>query len=166
MIQDISCKIAPVYERRALVLDDNDGNRTLINFVMQLCNMEHAEAGTGQEALMLWKPGIFSFAFLDIELPDISGLDVARQIRANDEGIAIIMCSTNDDPHTIATAIEAGCDVFLVKPFELDTLMSLVKVMNRPSLRAIPRVLIIDNTAHHRWEERPTPRPSHLSASF
>ncbi len=163
MIQEFSRKIAPIYERRALVLDDNDGNRTLINFVMQLCNMDHMEAMTGREALALWQPGMCSFAFLDIELPDISGLEVARQIRAVDEGIAIIMCSTNDDPHTITAAIEAGCDIFLVKPFELDTLMNLVKVMNRPSLRAVPRVLIIDNMARHRWEARPAARPTHLS---
>ncbi len=154
MIQEFARKIAPIYERRALVLDDNDGNRTLINFVMQICNMDHAEAVTGRDALALWEPGLFSFAFLDIELPDISGLEVAKRIRQVDSGIAIIMCSTNDEPETIAKAIEVGCDAFLVKPFQLDVLLSLTRVLNRESLRSMKDVLVIDNTGRNRWEPR------------
>jgi DNA-binding response OmpR family regulator len=153
--QDLSGKSEATYQHSALVLDDNDGNRALLNFVMKLSNLEITEASTAQAALAVWKPETFSFAFLDIELPDINGLEVARRIRASDNGVAIVMCSTNDDPVTINSAVEAGCDVFLVKPFQLDTLMNLVKVMNRGSLRATTKVLIIDNTARHRWELRP-----------
>jgi DNA-binding response OmpR family regulator len=127
----------------------------LLKFVLQMNHLEIAEAITAKAAFDVWQPHTFSYAFLDIELPDINGLEVARQIRASDPGVAIIMCSTNDDPVTISRAVEAGCDIFLVKPFQLDTLMNLVKVMNRASLRATTKVLIIDNTARHRWELRP-----------
>jgi len=156
---DLSSKGGTMYGQRALVLDDNDSNRALLKFVMQLSSLEIVEASTAKAALALWRPSEFSFAFLDIELPDINGLEVARQVRASDNGIAIVMCSTNDDPRTISTAVEAGCDIFLVKPFQLDTLMNLIKVMNRASLRATTKVLVVDNTARHRWELRPEWRP-------
>jgi DNA-binding response OmpR family regulator len=150
-----SPKMTPVYERRALVLDDNEGNRTLIKFVLQMHRIELAEAGTAKAALSLWRPYTFAFAFLDIELPDFSGLEVANIMRRNDEGVAIIMCSTNDEPHTVRTAVAAGCDLFLVKPFQLDSLISLIKMMERAQLRAAARVLVIDNTSRYRWEARP-----------
>ncbi len=102
---ELTSKSIPTYERRALILDDNDGNRLLLKVVMQMNALEQAEAETAKAALALWKPGAFAYVFLDIELPDISGLEVARQIRASDDGVAIIMCSTNDEPKTISTAI-------------------------------------------------------------
>lgn len=155
MMQRETTAAEPVYERRALILDDNDSNRMLLKFVMQLNGIDHDEASTAQEALQIWRRGAYSFAFLDIELPDRSGLEVARQMRAADDGLAIIMCSTNDDPHIVAIAVKGGCDMFLVKPFQLDTLMTLVKTMDRVSLRVAAKVLIIDNTARSRWEARP-----------
>ena len=67
------------------------------------------------------------------------------------------MCSTNDHQEAIHAAVQAGCDMFLVKPFQLDILLTLAKTINRASLRAAPKVQIIDNTALPRWEARPEP---------
>ncbi|MEP7288929.1 MAG: response regulator [Chloroflexota bacterium] len=145
----------PPYERRALILDDNEGNRSLLKIAVQMGKLDVVETSSGIEACNLWQPFKFAFAFLDIELPDISGLEVARQIREADQGIAIVMCSANDDPETINSAVQVGCDLFLIKPFLLDTLTNLVKLMDRAALRALPRVLIVDNTSRHRWEEKP-----------
>lgn len=150
--------IKPVTARRALILDDNEGNRLLLRFAMQLSGVELAEAATGNAALEQWSPGLFSFAFLDIELPDINGLEVARRIRASDPDVCIVMCSTNDDPYTISTAVAADCDLFLVKPFQLDSLLNLVKNMDRTVLRQAPRVLVVDNMARQRWHTRTMPQ--------
>ena len=144
-----------VYAHRALILDDNDGNRMILKFAMQMGGLPHEEAATGKAALAAWSPGKFAFAFLDIELPDMNGLDVAWQLRERDSGLSIIMCSTNDDPITISKAIDRGCDMFLVKPFQLDILMKLVKDLDRVKLRKTPQILIIDNTARTRWQARP-----------
>lgn len=153
MIEELP-EIAPVAARRALILDNNDGNRMLLKFVMQMGKIEFIDASTARDALNIWKPGAYTFAFLDIELPDINGLEVARQMRAADHDLAIIMCSTNDDPQTVTNAVAAGCDMFLVKPFQLNTLMHMVKIMDRAALRSAPKVLIIDNADRPHWEER------------
>src|SRR5579859_3061730 len=89
-----------VEERRFLILDDNDANRLLLKFAVQSVQATYIEAATAQQALDLCKPGQATFAFLDIELPDFSGLEVARRLREADDRLAIIMCSTNDDPLT------------------------------------------------------------------
>lgn len=155
VMDQIKHEATPVYERRALILDDNDGNRMILKFAMQMGKLEFAEAADATSALKMLTPGAFSFAFLDIELPDINGLEIARRLRSQDDGIVIIMCSTNDDPATISTAVRSGCDMFLIKPFQLDKLLSLVKDMDRAALRLRPNVLIVDNNDRQRWEPRP-----------
>ncbi|HLY25478.1 MAG TPA: response regulator [Aggregatilineales bacterium] len=146
--------VKAVEERRFLILDDNDANRLLLKFAVQAAQATFVEAATAQQAVDQFKPGQVSFAFLDIELPDFSGLEVATRLRAIDEHVAIIMCSTNDDPQTVTKAIDAGCDMFVVKPFQLDMLMDLVKVLDRAVLRSAPDVLIVENTARRRLQPR------------
>ncbi len=141
-------------ERRFLILDDNDANRLLLKFAVQSVQATYIEAATAQQAIDLCKPGQASFAFLDIELPDFSGLEVARRLRQGDDRLAIIMCSTNDDPLTITKAVEMGCDMFVVKPFQLDMLMELMKVIDRATLRSAPEVLIVENTSRRRFQPR------------
>ena len=144
----------PQEKRRALILDDNEGNRVLLKFVLEMNHIENREAENAAAALAIWQPKAFSFAFLDIELPDINGIEVARRLRLDDPEIAIIMCSTNDQPQALNAAIQAGCDMFLIKPFQLDTLLNLAKTMDRATLRTSPKVQVIDNRAQSRWEPR------------
>ncbi len=150
----------PRYEHRALLLDDDDANRMLLSVAFDMANLPFTEAQTGEQALQLYQTGRFAFAFLDIDLPDISGIEVARRIRAQDQGIALIMCSANDDPLTLSEAVAVDCDLFFIKPFQLDTLLNTVKVLDRAALRANPRILIVDNTQRPRWEARLSSPPS------
>jgi DNA-binding response OmpR family regulator len=144
------------YQPRMLILDDNEHNRTLMKFAMKMANVEFDDATTGQEALDLWRQqsGRYSFALLDIMLPDISGLEVARRIRQFDPGIALIMCSTNDDPAMIEDASRLDADMFIVKPFQFDTLVNVARLLNRAALRANPQMMVIDNLGRARWELR------------
>ena len=137
---------------RILILDDHDANRTLLKIALNLNGIQSIEAERGESALKMWQPGAFRVALLDIELPDMSGLEVARLIREQDPYIQIIMCSTNDDPETIHRAIQIGCDVFLVKPLQLDLLFKLTQQMGGPRPE---KVQVIDNQGHSRWESRP-----------
>jgi DNA-binding response OmpR family regulator len=142
------------YEHRALLLDDDDANRMLLSVAFDMVQLPFVEAHNGEQALELYQANRFAFAFLDIDLPDISGIEVARRIRAQDQGIALIMCSANDDPLTVAEAVAVDCDLFFVKPFQLDALLNTVRMLDRAALRANPRILIVDNTQRPRWEER------------
>lgn len=78
---------APIeYDHRALLLDDDDANRMLLSVALQMGALPFSEARSGKEALDLWSPGKFAFAFLDIDLPDIKvlrlGVISARRTRA------------------------------------------------------------------------------------
>jgi DNA-binding response OmpR family regulator len=141
-------------EYDVLILDDNDGNRMLLKFAMSLSNLSYVEVENGSMYRTAWAANKFTFAFLDIELPDMNGIEIAAEIRLQDPNVAIIMCSTNDDPNTVSKAVKAGADLFLVKPFQLDALLTLVKVMTPENLRTASQVLVVDNTGRVRWEPR------------
>jgi CheY-like chemotaxis protein len=141
-------------ERRAILLDSNANNRMLLEFALAMGRIEYYEASTGQQVVELWGQNTYAFAFLDMELPDMNGLELTRFIRSRDPDIAIIIASVNDEPESVAAAVEAGCDLYLIKPFQLDMVMTLAKIINAENLRAAPNVLVIDDQSRPRWEPR------------
>lgn len=72
---------------------------------------------TGKEALAAVKKEMPKIVFLDVVMPDISGLDVLRQIKEFDPSIKVIMVSVADDKETKEKAKQWGADEFIRKPF-------------------------------------------------
>ena len=68
----------PEYEHRALLLDDDDANRMLLSVALQMGQLPFEEAANGKAALDLWKPGKFSFAFLEWALKIKGGIDLVK----------------------------------------------------------------------------------------
>ena len=142
-------------ERCALIMDQEESNRMLLEYAMAMGRIDFDEADNAKSLLALWKPGKYLFAFLNTEVRDIDGLGLVSRMRREDSEIAIVICSANDDPLYITAAVGAGCDMYLIKPYSLDMLMTLMKIIDAENLRAAPNVLIIDDQMHPRWEMRP-----------
>jgi len=70
---------------------------------------------------------------LDVGLPDISGFDVARRIRAAGSGLAIIMLTARDAVDDRVKGLDAGADDYLVKPFAYDELAARIRALGRRS---------------------------------
>ncbi|MGK8208986.1 hybrid sensor histidine kinase/response regulator AtsR [Burkholderia cenocepacia] len=68
--------------RRALVVDDNDNARETLGAMLTALGIEADLCGTGQEGVTRVGDGGYDLVVLDLELPDLSGFDVARRIRA------------------------------------------------------------------------------------
>jgi CheY-like chemotaxis protein len=141
-------------ERRAILLDSNSNNRMLLEYALAMGRIEYFEASSAEQVMELWDQNIYAFAFLDMEVGDMDGLELTRFIRERDPEIAIVLASVNDEPEAVTAAVDAGCDMYLIKPFQLDILMTLAKIINAENLRAAPNVLIIDDQARSRWESR------------
>ncbi|MFQ5785400.1 MAG: sigma-54-dependent transcriptional regulator [Alphaproteobacteria bacterium] len=86
---------------------------------------EGAYSGTeGLEAVGRVEPDI---VFLDLRLPDISGLDVLRQVKARWASLPVVMISAHGDTRAAVDAIKAGAEDYLTKPFELDEIVQMVR---------------------------------------
>ncbi len=106
-----------------LVVDDMPETRRLMRRVLERDRLRVIEAGTGEDALRAIATSRPALVVLDLRLPGISGLDVARAVRAHhDPGIAdtvLLACSASVQPDVQAEAIGAGCDAFEGKPFDV-----------------------------------------------
>ncbi|TME83714.1 MAG: response regulator transcription factor [Chloroflexi bacterium] len=92
---------------------------------------------TGLE-LALDAPGIDAM-ILDIGLPDISGLDVAREVRAAGSDLAILVLTARDTVGDRVTGLDSGADDYLVKPFAYEELAARLRALSRRSAVGLSR---------------------------
>lgn len=109
-----------------LVVDDEYG--VLQSFKMVLKD-EHKVylATTGTEALDLFNKNAVDLILLDILLPDINGLDLLEKFKELDSNMEIIMITAVKDIQTAIKAIRLGAYDYIVKPFDVDEVLKVIK---------------------------------------
>ena len=137
---------------RVLVADDNANNLEILKHILSQAGVRVtavAEPGDVLPALLdayaLEDP--YSLAIIDICMPDVSGYEVAGQIRGQNSGIAemALLAYSSSVGHGSSSCIEAGFNGFLVKPASRKKLMEMVGAIDR------------DQTASRRQESSSTP---------
>ncbi|MBE8970587.1 response regulator [Nostocales cyanobacterium LEGE 12452] len=118
-----------------LHVDDNEANRYIVTRILQNAGFSVVEAATGAtglEAVANFQPDL---VILDVQLPDISGFEVCRQIKANPETtfIPVLHLSASFvQSQDKAEGLDSGADAYLVQPVEpielLATLRSLLRI--------------------------------------
>ncbi len=88
-------------------------------------------AETGAQALALARERDPHVILLDIRLPDISGFDVCRQLRAEGRSMPILMLTARDEEVDKVLGLELGADDYVVKPFSLRELISRIRALLR-----------------------------------
>ena len=91
------------------------------------------QGGNGREAvdLLTAQDQDFELVILDVMLPEMGGLEVARRVRAAGNYVAILMLTARNDHADIVRGLEEGADDYLTKPFRLDELLARVKGLLR-----------------------------------
>jgi two-component system, chemotaxis family, chemotaxis protein CheY len=106
-----------------LVADDSSTMRKIILRSLQAIGVPSAtEAKDGEEAIALFKQGAFDMVLTDWNMPGKTGLDVIREIRAQNATVPIIMVTTEAEKRRVLEAIQVGVSDYIIKPFEADTL--------------------------------------------
>jgi DNA-binding NarL/FixJ family response regulator len=103
---------------RVLIVDDN---QRFLEFLEEfLCHYADIRvigtALSGQEALELAEDGEPDLIIVDLWMPDISGLDLTREIKSRWPGVPTIVLTLLDSPQHRQAAMEAGADAFIGKP--------------------------------------------------
>ena len=116
-----------------LVEDDPRLRRMLVRL---LGDERHVvdEVGTGEDGLEIaLGPHGIDAIILDIGLPGISGLEVARRIRAAGSQVPILMLTARDTVGDRVTGLDSGADDYLVKPFAFEELSARIRALGRRS---------------------------------
>jgi excisionase family DNA binding protein len=103
--------------RRILVVDDDPNLRRTLDQVLTLHGQPATLAGSVQEAQARLREGSFDLVFLDIILPDGSGAEVFRLLRASDPGALVVLMTGFPDHPAVAEALALGPVMLMRKPF-------------------------------------------------
>jgi signal transduction histidine kinase/CheY-like chemotaxis protein len=107
-----------------LVVDDNEINRMVLTALLAKIGIPFSEAKNGREALECIRSGAFDLVLLDIQMPDISGIDVAARLREEQDQIpALIAVTAHAFPEHRQAILDAGFSDLLIKPIMMDDLM-------------------------------------------
>ena len=125
---------------RILVVDDERPIRRFLRASLVSHGYEIIEAATGQEALAMAANQRPEVIILDLGLPDMDGLEVTRQIREWTQ-TPIIILSVRDQEKDKVSALDAGADDYLTKPFGVAELVARVRVAIRHAYKTEPSAI-------------------------
>jgi len=113
-----------------LVVDDSKVMRDMIIACLRAdLSLRFAHAGSGLEAIEQLSLQRFDLVLLDLNMPDIGGIEVTEFIRGQDRlrTLPIIVVTTRGDEASRARALAAGASRFLVKPFDPEAILAEVR---------------------------------------
>ena len=113
-----------------LVVDDDDRLVSSVRRVLAYEGYRVITATTGAEGLQLARDASPDLIVLDVMLPGLDGLEIARRVQAGG-GVPILMLSARDRIEDKVAGLEAGADDYLVKPFAVEELLARVKARLR-----------------------------------
>lgn len=111
---------------RVLLVDDHPMNRKLGAAVLDLLGCEVETASCGAEALDALEARNFDLVLMDVHMPEMDGMDVARSILARSRSTPIIAMSADVQPDTLARCFAAGMVDSLEKPLRIAALQALL----------------------------------------
>jgi CheY-like chemotaxis protein len=123
------------FKGRVLIAEDNEDLRDLMALQLAKLGVETLLAGNGAEALALASSEVPDLILLDVEMPILDGLEVARRLRANGFNGSIVAVSANRDSDSLRELRAAGCDDAVDKPVRLEELRALLSARLGPATR-------------------------------
>lgn len=104
---------------KLMIVDDEEGVRSLVNMTLDGAGYEIIEARDGASALELAREQRPQLLLLDVMLPDLSGIEVCRRLKADEAtaGITVVMLTAKAQSADVAAAEDAGADGYFTKPF-------------------------------------------------
>lgn len=115
---------------RILIVEDEINIATPVKTYLERAGFDVSHALTGTDALRMIDGQSPNLIVLDLNLPDIDGLEVCRRIRAASQ-VPIIMVTARDDDIDKIVGLEVGADDYLTKPFNVRELVARVKAILR-----------------------------------
>ncbi|MFM9889061.1 MAG: response regulator [Rickettsiales bacterium] len=122
--------------KKILIVEDNDLNLKLFRDLLGANGYQTFETREGIEAIAMTRNIMPDLIVMDIQLPEISGLDITKKIKADGEirhipVIAVTAFAMKDDEQKI---LAAGCEAYLSKPIAIDDFLATIRRFLEPAL--------------------------------
>jgi len=117
----------------ALIIDDTAAVRSYLKQILHHLGVsEIHEAGNGVVGLELFQRYTPKMVFLDIQLPDINGRQLLRELKEQQPDCQVFICSAYSSVENLKDAVAGGAAAFIVKPFASERIHQLVKPLLQP----------------------------------
>ena len=112
-----------------IVIDDNDTTRAMLRGILRSAGLDVvAEAKDGKSGLERIRQLQPNLVCLDVLMPEISGIEVLKQIRQEFPEVRVLMVTGTSDRETVQAAITGGANGYLVKPFNVTKVVAAVEI--------------------------------------
>jgi DNA-binding NtrC family response regulator len=110
-----------------LIVDDDPGQRSLLNSFLRSQHFDTTTADSGERALELLRTGKFDMMISDVRMPGMTGLETLRRARKEHATLPILLVTAFTDVRDAVTAMRDGAVNYLAKPIDLDELLASVR---------------------------------------
>jgi two-component system cell cycle response regulator DivK len=126
MSSDVTPRSVP---KRILIVEDNELNMKLLNDVLEAYGYEIVKTDSGAAVLDLARQHRPDLVLMDIQLPDVSGLDAVRQLKEDPQtqAIPVIAVTAFAMAGDERRALDSGCDAYVAKPIMLREFLATVE---------------------------------------
>jgi two-component system chemotaxis response regulator CheY len=126
---------------KALVVDDSRTIRTIIRRILIELGYEVCEAANGVEALKVLdtEKAAVKLVLADWNMPEMNGLDLVKRLRQSPEfdSLKVLMVTTETEIDQMASALAAGANEYVMKPFTKDILLEKLELVGMPALARV-----------------------------
>ncbi len=112
---------------RILIVDDEDNHRKTLSIGLKLEGFETLEARDGEAALVVLETETADFAIVDLMMPGINGLDLARRLRFRCPDLRVVLTSAYHLSERQLARADVGAIGFVPKPYRLEDLVSYLR---------------------------------------
>ena len=112
---------------RILIVDDDPGQRSLLDSFLRGQGFEIVLADSGERALELLPAGKFSMMISDVRMPGLTGLETLQRARKNFPALPVLLVTAYADIRDAVEAMRDGALNYLAKPIDLDELLATVR---------------------------------------
>lgn len=117
--------------RRLLVVDDEEGIRSMLTMAFEFLGYQVSAAATGRQALQAVTRHDTDLILLDVNLPDLSGFEVCRTLRDRGNAVPVLFLTGLGGVDDRVRGLDMGGDDFVTKPFELKEVAARVRALLR-----------------------------------
>ena len=119
---------------RVMIVDDAEIMRMVIKDILLMHGHEVvAEVSDGEEAIQTYLEIKPDLVLMDIIMPDMDGKEALKKLLAIDPEAKVVMCSSLGQQAVITQSIKIGAMGFIVKPFESDGMLHIIKKIAEPN---------------------------------
>ena len=124
-----------------LVVEDDDPIRNLMATTLKTHDYKYLLAQNGEEAIIQASTHDPDVVFLDLGLPDISGIEATKQILEHNSNIKVIMLTSHISENELNSSLSAGASAYVIKDISTDFLMSVIKMVKAGAMWIDPHVV-------------------------